>query len=138
MNPEGFEVDHLGIAVRSIDEALRFYRDQLGMRVSLRERVEREQVEVAMLSAGASRLELLEPAEPHSVVGRFLEKRGPGLHHIALRVRRFAEIIERLKAAGAKIVDEPRRGAGGQLYVFVHPASTGGILLELIEEEHEN
>jgi len=130
-----FKIDHLGIAVTSIEDALRFYRDQLGMEVSLRETVAVEHVEVAMLRAGGPRLELLEPTEPDSTIGRFLDKRGPGLHHVALRVPDLGAAVERLKAGGARLLNEPRAGTGGHLYVFVHPASTGGVLLELIQDE---
>jgi len=130
-----FEIDHLGIAVRSIEAALRFYEGQLGMRVSLRETVTEEQVNVAMLAAGGPRLELLEPTEPDSVIGRFLQQRGEGLHHLALRVPDLNATIERLRAAGARLLGEPRTGTGGHPYVFVHPASTGGVLLELIQNE---
>src|SRR5262249_43016943 len=129
----GAVVDHLGIAVKSIDAALGFYAGQLGMEVSLREAVTKEKVMVAMLPAGGPRLELLEPTEADSVIGRFLEKRGEGLHHVALRVPDLVGAVERLKAGGARILNEPRRGAGGHDYVFVHPASAGGVLLELIQ-----
>ena len=105
------------------------------MRVSLRETVTEEQVNVAMLAAGGPRLELLEPTEPDSVIGRFLQQRGEGLHHVALRVPDLNATIERLRAAGARLLCEPRTGAGGHQYVFVHPASTGGVLLELIQNE---
>jgi methylmalonyl-CoA epimerase len=128
------KIDHLGIAVRSIDQALKFYRDQLGLNVSLRETVEHEKVNVAMLPLGDPRIELLEPAEAGSVIGKFLEKRGEGLHHVALRVPDLNASVDRLRAAGARLLNEPRAGAGGHLYVFVHPASTGGVLLELIQE----
>ena len=127
-------IDHLGIAVRSIDEALKFYAGQLGMAVSLVETVAQEKVKAAMLPAGGPRIELLEPTEPDSVIGRFLEKRGEGLHHVALRVPDLAAAIARLKSGGARILNEPRKGAGGHEYVFVHPASTGGVLLELIQD----
>ena len=129
-----FHIDHLGIAVRSIERALEFYVDQLGMSVSSRETVDAEAVHVAMLPAGDSRIELLEAVTPESAVGRFLEKRGEGLHHVALRVPDLSAVTSRLVQAGARVLNEPRRGAGGHLYVFVHPASTGGVLLELIEE----
>lgn len=128
-----FTIDHLGIAVESLEEALRFYQG-MGMTVSLRETVAREKVHVAMLPVGQSRLELLEPSDRESPVGRFLEKRGPGLHHVALRVADLNAAVEGLRAAGARLLHEPRAGAGGHLYVFVHPASTGGVLLELIQE----
>lgn len=130
----GFKIDHLGIAVRSLDNALAFYRDQLGLDVSLRETVEQEKVNVAMLPLGEPRIELLEPTESDSVIGKFLEKRGEGLHHVAIRVPDLAASVERLKEAGARLLNEPRVGAGGHIYVFVHPQSTGGVLLELIQE----
>ena len=130
----GFTIDHLGIAVRSIDAALEFYAGQLGMRVESRETVAAEKVRVAMLPAGASRLELLEAAAPDSVIAKFLETRGEGLHHLALKVPDLTSAVERLKAAGSTVLNEPRAGAGGHLYVFVHPRSTGGVLLELIQE----
>jgi LAO/AO transport system kinase len=129
------KIDHLGIAVKSIDAALGFYAGQLGMAVASREVVEQEKVRVAMLPAGGPRLELLEPTEAGSVIGRFLEKHGEGLHHVALRVPDLAAAVERLRAGGARILNEPRRGAGGHEYVFVHPSSTGGVLLELIQQD---
>ena len=129
-----FKIDHLGIAVRSLDEALRFYQDQLGLTVSLREVVAPERVNVAMLPAGESRIELLEATESDSVIGKFIEKHGPGLHHVAIKVPDLPATVERLKAGGARLLNEPRPGAGGHLYVFLHPSSTGGVLLELIQE----
>ena len=120
--------------MRSLDRALEFYRDQLGLDVSLRETVEHEKVHVAMLPLGEPRIELLEPSEADSVIGKFIEKRGEGLHHIAIRVPDLAASVERLKASRARLLNEPRAGAGGHLYVFVHPSSTGGVLLELIQE----
>ncbi len=126
-------IDHLGIAVRSIEQALGFYQGQLGLAVTGRETVAQEKVRVAMLPLAGSRIELLEPAEADSPVGRFLEKRGEGLHHVALRVPNLNETVEKLRAAGARLLNEPRAGAGGHLYVFVHPTSTGGVLLELIQ-----
>jgi LAO/AO transport system kinase len=128
-----FEIDHLGIAVRSLDAALGFYEKQLGFPVSLREPVEKEKVNVAMLPAGGPRIELLEASEPDSVIAKFVEKRGEGLHHVAVKVPDLAATVERLKAQGARLLNEPRAGAGGHLYVFVHPSSTGGVLLELIQ-----
>jgi len=128
-----FEIDHLGIAVRSLDAALGFYEKQLGFAVSLRETVEKEKVNVAMLPAGGPRIELLEASEPDSVIAKFVEKRGEGLHHVAVKVADLAATVERLKVQGARLLNEPRAGAGGHLYVFVHPSSTGGVLLELIQ-----
>jgi GTPase len=133
----GVSIDHLGIAVRSIDEILPFYRDQLGLELSLRETVKSEQVNVAMLPVDGPRIELLEAFSPDSVVGRFIAKRGPGIHHIALRVRDLPGTVDKLRAAGARLLNEPRKGAGGHEYVFVHPESTGGVLLELIQEREE-
>lgn len=128
------KIDHLGIAVRSLDEALRFYQEQLGFEVSQRETVPGEKVNVAMLPAGGPRIELLEASEPDSVIARFIEKRGEGLHHVALKVADLHGAVERLRGSGARLLNEPRIGAGGHTYVFVHPASTGGVLLELIQE----
>jgi methylmalonyl-CoA epimerase len=129
-----FKIDHLGVAVRSLDQALRFYEQQLGLTVSLRETVQHEKVNVAMLPAGGPRIELLEATEPDSVIGKFIEKRGEGLHHVAVKVPDLNATVERLKAGGARLLNDPRAGAGGHLYVFVHPSSTGGVLLELIQE----
>jgi methylmalonyl-CoA epimerase len=138
--PEPARLDHLGIAVQSLDEALKFYEDQLGLRVTLREMVAVEKVNVAMLPLGAAdvstldpRIELLEAAQPDSVIGKFIERHGEGLHHVALRVPDLLATVERLRSSGARILNEPREGAGGHLYVFVHPSSTAGVLLELIQ-----
>lgn len=128
------KINHLGIAVRSIDKALEFYRDQLGLTVTLRESVAAEKVEAAMLPLGESRVELLEASAPESVIAKFIDKRGEGLHHIAVTVPDLQATIEKLKASGARVLNEPRIGAGGHLYSFIHPSSTGGVLLELIQE----
>jgi methylmalonyl-CoA epimerase len=131
------EIDHLGIAVRSIAEGLAFYERTLGMRVAHRETIAAERVNVAMLRAGdgdaSPRIELLEASTPDSVIGAFVEKWGPGVHHIALKVDDLAASVARLEADGLQILAEPRIGAGGHQYVFVHPKSTGGVLLELIQ-----
>ena len=132
--PGEFSIDHLGIAVKSIEAALGFYEGQLGMQVSMRESVPHEKVNVAMLPAGGSRIELLEPTDTDSVIGKFLAKRGEGLHHAAVRVPDLTAAVERLRKAGARLLHEPLTGAGGHQYVFVHPESTGGVLLELIED----
>jgi methylmalonyl-CoA epimerase len=133
------EIDHLGIAVRSLEEGLRFYQQTLGMTVTHTETVEVERVSVAMLPAGSApdgpRIELLEAAAPDSTIAKFIDKRGPGLHHIALRVDDLADALDRLRQAGGRILNEPRRGAGGHLYSFVHPSSAGGVLVELIQNE---
>jgi LAO/AO transport system kinase len=131
--PRRITIDHLGIAVNGLEAALGFYQS-LGLEVAHRETVSTEKVNLAMLPAGESRIELLEPASPDSPIAKYLEKRGPGLHHVALRVPDLNAALERLRASGARLVGEPRQGAGGHLYVFIHPASTGGVLLELIQE----
>lgn len=128
-----FALEHLGVAVRSLGEALGFWENVLGMRLLGVEEVAHEKVRVAMLEAGPSRVELLEPSAPESVIARFLEKRGPGLHHVALRVPDLAATLKRLRQAGVRVLGEPQVGAGGHRYVFVHPASSSGVLLELIE-----
>lgn len=132
------EIDHLGIAVRDLGESLRFYTEALGLKPGMRETVDEERVSVAMLPAGpgdnAVRIELLEATDSASPLAKFLEKRGPGLHHVALRVDDLAAAVERLKSEGARLLNEPRQGAGGHLYVFVHPSSAGGVLLELIQK----
>lgn len=129
----GVALDHLGIAVKSLDAALDFWEKQLGLTLSLRELVAVEQVNAAMLPVGESRIELLEPTNADSVIGKFLEKHGEGIHHVAIKVPDLAAAIERLRSSGARILNEPRPGAGGHLYSFVHPSSTGGVLLELIQ-----
>ena len=132
------ELDHLGIAVVSIEDALRFYEQMLGMSVEHRETVEAEQVHVAMLpteiETGSNRIELLEAIKPDSPIGKFVAKRGPGMHHIALRVDDLEAMTARLKSGGARLLNDPRIGAGGRRYVFVHPSSAGGVLLELIQK----
>ena len=126
-------IDHVGIAVASLEQSIAFYQS-LGLAVAHRETVVTEKVEVAMLPAGDARIELLEATASDSPIARFLEKRGPGLHHIALRVPDLEAAISRLQSGGARLLNQPRTGAGGHKYVFVHPASTGGVLLELIQE----
>jgi LAO/AO transport system kinase len=131
----GMAIDHLGIAVRSIDAVRDFY-EALGLRIADEETVEHEQVHAAMIPIGSSRIELLEPAEPGSVVGRFIEKHGEGLHHIALRVEDISATLEALKAKGVRLVsDRVQTGVGGHLYFFVHPASASGVLLEICQQQ---
>jgi methylmalonyl-CoA/ethylmalonyl-CoA epimerase len=124
-------VDHLGIAVRSIAESRAFY-EALGLAVEAIEEVPGDQVRVAMIPCGAMRLELLEPTSPESPIARFLERRGPGLHHLCLATDDLGADDARLRAAGYQVLrPEPTRGAGGCWIQFVHPKSTGGVLLEL-------
>jgi methylmalonyl-CoA epimerase len=125
-------LDHLGIAVKSIAAARDFY-EALGLAVSNEEIVEHEKVKTAMLPLGDSRIELLEATEEDSVIGRFLAKRGEGLHHVAVKVDRVDAMFERLKSQGVGLAsDAVRVGAGGHRYFFVHPASTGGVLVEIV------
>jgi methylmalonyl-CoA epimerase len=132
------KIEHIGIATRSIDDALRFWRDALGLEVRHTETVEEQGVRVAMLPAGEARVELLEPTGADSPVAKFIEKRGPGIHHVAVRVSDIRAALSRLKEGGARLIDEePRRGAGGCLVAFVHPSSSGGVLLELVEHPAE-
>jgi methylmalonyl-CoA epimerase len=129
-----FDIDHLGVAVKSLAAARAFYED-LGLAVVGEETVEGEQVRLAMVPVGESRIELLEATSPESAIARFIAKRGEGLHHVALRVENLAATVERLKQRGARLISEDIKvGAGGHLYVFVHPSSTGGVLLELCED----
>jgi methylmalonyl-CoA epimerase len=129
------KIHHIGIAVESIDDALALYQDALGALPTLRTEVPAEGVSVTMLTLGDSRIELLEAAGADSPITKFLARRGPGLHHIAVRVPDLEASVERLRTSGRRLAtDEIRLGAEGYRYVFVHPSSAGGVLLELIEE----
>ena len=129
------KINHLGIATKSISEALKFWQDALGLENAHTEIVEDQKVRVAMLPIGESRIELLEPTSEDSPISKFLEKRGGGIHHIAVEVENIEESLAKLKAEGARLIDEtPRIGAEGCLVAFVHPASTNGVLLELVQE----
>ena len=128
-------IDHLAIAVRSIDESLVFYQGKLGLPVVLRETIAQEKVHVAMLPVGDTRLELLEAMDASSTVARFIEKRGPGLHHVALRVSDLSSLAAALESSGIRLLNAPQKGAGGHTYVFLHPADTGGVLWELIQDQ---
>jgi methylmalonyl-CoA epimerase len=131
-----FTIDHLGIAVKSLTSAKNIYQ-KLGMSISPEETVEAEQVRLVMVPVGDSRLELLEPTSENSTIARFIAKRGEGLHHVCLRVPDLPAAVEKLKQDGVRLVSEEIKvGAGGHRYVFVHPASTGGVLLELVESAH--
>ena len=128
------KIDHIGIATNGIDETVSFYRDSLGLAVTEIEEVANQQVRVAMLPVGESRIELLEPTSEESPISRFLAKRGPGIHHIALRVEDIRQSLTDLKEKGARLIDEePRTGAGGCLVAFIHPSSPGGVLIELVQ-----
>jgi methylmalonyl-CoA epimerase len=131
-----FRIDHLGIAVKSLAAAKGIY-EKLGLEVSPEEVVEAEQVRLVMVPVGESRLELLEATSADSTIAKFIAKRGEGLHHISLRVPDLAKVVEVLKKDGVRLVSEQiKMGAGGHRYVFVHPSSAGGVLLELVDEGH--
>ncbi|MGH9547557.1 MAG: methylmalonyl-CoA epimerase [Terriglobales bacterium] len=131
-----FSIDHIGVAVKSLAAAKGIY-EKLGLNVSPEEVVEAEEVRVVMVPLGQSRLELLEPTSQDSVIAKFIAKRGEGLHHISVRVPDLAAAVERLKQDGVRLVSpEIKVGAGGHKYVFVHPSSAGGVLLELVEGAH--
>ena len=128
-----FTIDHLGIAVKSLAAAKGIY-EKLGLSVSPEEIVEQEKVRLVMVPVGESRLELLEPTSEDSTIAKFIAKRGEGLHHVCMRVPDLAAAVVTLKKEGVRLVSEEiKTGAGGHRYVFVHPASAGGVLLELIE-----
>lgn len=128
-----FTIDHLGIAVKSLASAKGIY-EKLGLEVSPEEVVEHEKVRLVMVPVGESRLELLEPTSEDSTIAKFLAKRGEGLHHVCLRVPDLNAAVEKLKRDGVRLVsDQIRTGAGGHRYIFVHPASAGGVLLELVQ-----
>ena len=128
------KINHLGIATRSIDEALKFWSGALELENVHTETVEDQKVTVAMLPLGESRIELLEPTSDDSPISKFLEKRGGGIHHIAVEVDDIEASLARLKSQGMRLIDEtPRIGAEGCLVAFVHPASANGVLLELVQ-----
>lgn len=128
------KLDHIGIAVRSLEQALKFYRDQMGLRVAGLETIPAEKVRVAMLPLGETRLELLEATAEDSPIAQFLAKRGEGIHHIALAVERLDAHLRQLEAAGVRVLPgKAESGASGHRYAFLHPSSCGGVLVELVE-----
>lgn len=128
------KIDHLGIATKGIDEALKFWEDALGLENVHTEVVKDQKVRVAMLPLGESRIELLEPTSEDSPISKFLEKRGGGIHHIAVEVADINASLASLKEKGVRLIDEePRVGAGGCLVAFLHPSSANGVLLELVQ-----
>lgn len=128
------KIDHIGIAVKSIEEWIGFYRDVLGLEYTGSEVVSEQKVRVAFLTIGESRIELLEPTSEESPISKFLETRGGGIHHIAVRVSDIDAALKRHQEAGARLIDtEARRGAHGMKIAFIHPKATGGVLMELCE-----
>ncbi|HEY0658257.1 MAG TPA: methylmalonyl-CoA epimerase [Pyrinomonadaceae bacterium] len=129
------KINHLGIATKGIDEALKFWGNALGLENVHTETVEDQKVRVAMLPIGETRIELLEPTSEDSPISKFIEKRGGGIHHIAVEVENIEEVLAKLKSEGMRLIDEtPRLGAEGCLVAFVHPSSANGVLLELVQE----
>ena len=131
-----YKIDHLGIAVKSLQAAKAIY-EKLGLTASPEEIVAQEQVRLVMVPVGESRLELLEATSETSPIAKFIAKRGEGLHHVCLQVPDLPAAVERLKKDGVRLVSEEiKNGAGGHPYIFVHPSSAGGVLLELVEAAH--
>jgi methylmalonyl-CoA epimerase len=127
-------IDHIGVAVEDLDAALKLYRDQLRMPVVHREAVTDQGVEAVLLDVGDSHVELLSPLGPDTAVGKFLARRGAGLHHVAYRVQSVEDTLAALSAAGLRLIDaRPRTGIRGSRVAFVHPASTGGVLTEIVQ-----
>jgi len=127
------KIDHVGIAVKNLEEAIKTYR-ALGLEVSEIEEVKEQKVRVAMLPVGESRIELLEATSPDSAIAKFIERRGEGIHHLAINVSNIDEALKNAKDSGLTLIDEkPRMGAGGKKVAFVHPKSTHGVLLEFVE-----
>ena len=130
------KIDHIGIATRELKDATALWCDALGLAADAAEEVAEQGVRLVMLPIGESQIELLEPISQDSPVGRFLERRGPGIHHIAIGVDDIREALLQLKQKGARLIDEtPRTGAGGCLVAFVHPSSANGVLLELVQHQ---
>lgn len=128
------KLEHIGIAVRSLEQALKFYQDTLGMRVAGVETLPAEKVRVALLPLAETRLELLEPTANDSPIAQFIAKRGEGIHHIALQVEKLDAHLRQLEAAGVRILPgKAEYGASGHRYAFLHPSSCGGVLVELVE-----
>jgi methylmalonyl-CoA/ethylmalonyl-CoA epimerase len=127
-------IDHIGVAVNDLDEAVALYSERFGMPVQHRETVEEQGVEAVLLGVGESHVELLRPLAADTAVGRFLERNGPGLHHVAYSTDDIENALEELRAAGLKLIDErPRTGIRATRVAFLHPKSTGGVLTELVE-----
>ena len=134
MNPT--VIDHIGIAVKNIEEALKFWESTLGIKCTGVEEIAEQKVKTAFLPVRDTEVELLEPTSDDSPVAKFIEKKGEGIHHLAIRVDDLQKALDELKALGVRLIDEkPRKGAGGASIAFIHPAAAGGVLLELSERE---
>lgn len=131
------KINHIGIAVHSLDASIPFYRDQLGMNFEGTEEVVDQQVRVAFLQVGESRIELLEPTSDASPVAKYLQKKGEGIHHLAYEVEDIAATLEKMKEQGVRLIDEaPRQGAHDSLIAFLHPKASGGVLTEICQAGH--
>lgn len=128
-------LDHVGVAVRNLDAAVKFFTEIVGLKLKGYETVEEQGVKIAFLSTGNVEMELISPLSSESLVAKFLEKRGEGIHHVAFRVKNLPEVLEQFKSKGLRLIDDkPRKGAKGRIIAFVHPKSVFGVLLELCEE----
>lgn len=128
------KIDHIGVAVRNIDEALPFYTETLGLKLKGMEEVPDQKLRVAFLEIGESKIELLESTNPESSISKFIEKNGPGIQHVAYSVDDIVKALEAMKAQGVRLIDEePRLGAGGSQIAFLHPKSCGGVLTEFCQ-----
>lgn len=133
---DNFSIDHIGIAVKKLEDALEFYRDTLGLPVEGFEEVTEQKIKAAIIPLGESKIELVEATMEDSPIAKFIDSRGEGIHHIALRVTGIEKILAKLSAAGVRLIDkEPRIGVGGNKIAFIHPKDTNGVLLELCEPE---
>ena len=130
------KLDHIGLATQQLEDGLAIWRDALGLQVDATEEITEQGVRVAMLAIGDTHVELLEPLSEDSPVGKFLSKRGPGIHHVAVAVEDIHASLAELKSRGARLIDEtPRVGARGCLVAFIHPSATNGVLLELVQHQ---
>jgi methylmalonyl-CoA/ethylmalonyl-CoA epimerase len=130
------KVDHIGVAVSNLEEALKIYTDVLGLKLHGTEVVEEQKVRVAFMPVGDTEIELLESTDPEGPIAKFIEKRGEGIQHIAFKVDDIEEALEQMRQKGVRLIDEkPRYGAGGARIAFLHPKSTGGVLVELCQRE---
>jgi methylmalonyl-CoA/ethylmalonyl-CoA epimerase len=130
-------IDHIGVATDDLDGAVSLYEETMGMPVAYRETVESQGVEAVLLDVGEGHVELLAPLGPETPVGRYLDKRGPGLHHVAYSVGDIEDVLSKLKESGVELIDEePRQGIRGSRVAFLHPRSTGGVLTEIVEPSH--
>lgn len=131
-------IDHIGVAVKSIEDAKRIYQDMLGLSIAEVEEVAEQKVKVAFIPVGESEVELLESTSPDGPVAKFIEARGEGIQHIAFRVENIESALQELKDKGIRLIDQtPRKGAGGAKIAFIHPKETGGVLIELTERENK-